>query len=267
MDPVFLFENQVVRREVDNGVKTPAGHFMTCCAVYYTLDTSRTRASSGVVIGKRIVLTAKHAVDMAHISGGPTGVGVMIGDGDVFGGRAGGQTIDVLKVIPGDNGVDLALLVLAQDANAAPVMLGTTADFNAALAPGQGVLLCGFGGTLDSAGNTTDRGRKRNTPPGVPASNPSTLPGESTYRQDSMFVAGGTVVTISGGPWYDGAAGDSGGPAYLSSGTTPVAVVGIDHSDYSVGNPLASFSIYIRVDAYAGWILNAARESGSPLAP
>jgi secreted trypsin-like serine protease len=230
-DPVFIENARELipkRDRIINGIPTAA--YADCVAV----GSDDGWCCTGTLVAPNVVVTAGHCVAMCASR-------VFIGE-DVSTLPAGTE-IPVLGAIPHPNyrppdpTHDIAVLILAADADATPRTIATSEMLSAA----GSVRLAGYGNTdVFSSGGY---GRRRMVD--VPlASN------------DPRYGADPTSEFVAGAPFLDrdSCNGDSGGPAYVQSNRRWYLVGATSRATASTIRPCGDGGIYTRVDVFEDWI-------------
>jgi secreted trypsin-like serine protease len=239
------------------GFETQPGEYPDCALIgrQYPNGTY-TWFCTGVLVQPRVVLTAAHCYQ---------NINVVALDAVNFQDLQHAEIIGVRKVAvnplwtQGVIGNDIAVLVLRQDAGVAPIALATQAD----LAGAGATTLVGFGNsdTKSTKGFGTQREvtvdilHLRRTPQDDLDAVEHTL----GFESDREFVAGG------GG--YDSCNGDSGGPAYISVGSSRKVAGLTSRGTLTATSLCGEGGIYTRVDTQRAFIDQVLNEASAPTQP
>jgi hypothetical protein len=231
-DAVFLRNARMLIRSPDRivgGVPSPG--FPDCVAI----GTDTGWCCSGTLVAPNVVVTAAHCV------AGGCSQRVFAGEDVAFPGD--GQVIGVRDAVahpgyqPSSLVNDLAVLVLAEDADIAPRAIAGPQALGAAAT----VRLAGYGNTdaLSSGGY----GRRRMVDVPLASTDPK-------YGADpeTEFVAGAPFLD------RDSCNGDSGGPAYVQSGDDWYLAGATSRATASSRRPCGDGGIYTAVSAHLAWV-------------
>ncbi len=231
------------------GEEVSEGEFPECCLVGGRQSNTLTWFCTGVLIHKRVVLTAGHCFDASL----EYQVALNVSSLNTL---ARGEIIHVKELLlhhdyfegnqQFDWRNDLAALILEKDSVIAPASMASTDEVNLS----NRIQLVGFGN--NEATGTSGFGIKRKVVvpiTGMKVGNNSDLSHiEKLYRFNSNFEFS------AGGDGYDACTGDSGGPAYVLSGDQ-MKLAGLT-SRMTAGSTskCGEGGVYTRVDAYADFI-------------
>ena len=84
-------------------------------------------------------------------------------------------------------------------------------------------------------------------------------------RDEALYRFNHLLEIVAGGNGYDSCKGDSGGPAYVSIGTSYKLAGVTSRSTENSGQACGDGGVYTRVDAYADWIVGTAKANGGIL--
>ncbi len=231
-DPVFLANAKTLipdRKRIVGGI--PTSEYQDCVAIGSDTDWCCT----GTLIAPNVVVTAGHCV--------AGGCASRIFIGDDVGTPGAGTVIAVQRVEshpdydPPTPTHDLAVLILAEDADCKPRGIASGDVLNAAAS----VRLAGYGNTdIYSSGGY---GKRRMVDVPIASADPRFGADEATE-----FVAGAPFLD------RDSCNGDSGGPAFVQSKRTWFLAGATSRATASTVRPCGDGGIYTRLDVFDSWV-------------
>jgi endonuclease G len=210
---------------------------------------------SGALVHPRIVLTAGHCFDPAE-GLVPNRVALSCVDMN----RLSNAEIVAAKACvqhpsyPSTGLNDIAVIVLRQDARTRPVRVASTAE----LAQAQEATLVGFGNS--DFKSTRGFGRKREVD--VEITHLRRAAGDDLDEAEQQLGFESDLEFTAGGEGFDSCEGDSGGPAYVRSGSElrlgGLTSRALEHAT----RPCGDGGIYTRVDSHQTFIASVAEKHG-----
>jgi endonuclease G len=248
-------ELRIIAERILGGVETDA--FADCCLVGRRSPNGAIGwFCSGVLVHRRIVLTAGHCVDPIHA---PNVVALRASSQNRL---EDAELIDIRRVhvhpqyLQTRRLSDVTVAVLRADAQTPPVGIATSAE----LAAAPRTTLVGFGNT--DPNSTKGFGLKRMVE--VDIRSIRTSPNQDLDADEVRFGFESDLELVAGGSGFDSCNGDSGGPAYIEvNGSSKVAAVtsrATDDSTHKCGDG----GIYTRLDKQTGFIREIASAAGIP---
>jgi secreted trypsin-like serine protease len=219
---------------VVGGTTVPPGAWPDVVAVL-----ARDAMCSGTLIAPDVVLTAGHCIDTDPVE-------VVVGSVDLA--KPDGTAIRVKKAIAypdWEHTYDVGVLVLEDDAPAAPRAIARACTAKEHLVSGAKVRVVGFG--LTRKDGTGDNTRLHQALLPVDDASCTQDPAcETAVAPDGEFTAGGGGV--------DACFGDSGGPIYVTTTHGPALIGVVSRGGTEVGEPCGGGGVYVRADAVVPWI-------------
>lgn len=231
-DPVFIKNAMKLipdRERIIGGLPTP--FFRDCVAV----GSDNGWCCTGTLVARNVVVTAGHCVK------GRCSSRIFVGD-DVEH-LSDGEVIPVSKAVshpdyrPPDPTHDIAVLILAEDADCKPRAMAKASMLNTATS----VRLAGFGNT--DVHSTGGYGIRR-------------MVDVALAGADPRFGADPTTEFVAGAPFLDrdSCNGDSGGPAYVKSRRSWYLAGATSRATASSVRPCGDGGIYTRVASFEDWV-------------
>lgn len=248
-------------REVERivgGRPSEPGAFPECCLVGTALPNgAETWFCTGVLIHPRIVLTAGHCQDPRRSP--IKRVALRAVD---FSNLAGAEIIAVQRAVVHPEFLagrhhDVTVLILRKPAVTPPVPIATTAE----LAAATRVHLVGFGN--DDVRSTAGFGRQRQVE--VDITSLRRAVGDDLDADEARFGYESDVEFVAGGEGKDTCNGDSGGPAYIMTGSQRKVVGLTSRATEIATNPCGDGGIYTRIDQQLDFIEHVAASAQVPL--
>jgi len=222
-------------QQVVGGTQVAAGDYEDAAGIVFGNSVDCT----GVLVAPNVVLTAGHCM------GGITAVVLATNNY-----QQGGEIIQVDRSVEYSNSwntYDVAVLVLAEDAQTEPVMIAQDCILDDHLYDGAKVTIVGYGATDNYGNQYTSRLNEADTT--IDDADCTTM----QYGCNNAVSPGGELGAGADDE-FDSCYGDSGGPLYLS---TPEGrfLIGLTSRGYSNSNlPCGQGGIYVRPDAIIDWI-------------
>jgi secreted trypsin-like serine protease len=209
---------------------------------------------SGVLIHPRLVLTAGHCLIPSRVA---NMVALQAADQN---------DLDHAELVPIQRMVahplyvqthqfhDISVIVLRSPAHAEPVAVAGSADINSA----QQTMLVGFGNS--DVHSTRGFGVKRKVTVDITEIRRAAT--DDLGHDETTLGFDANLEFVAGGKGYDSCNGDSGGPAYITTGGTRKLAGTTSRSVEGATDPCGEGGIYSRVDANLDFIHQTAQASG-----
>jgi endonuclease G len=152
---------------------------------------------------------------------------------------------------------DISVMILRQDAATRPVPLASSAEITGA----REVRLTGFGN--DDRNSTRGFGRKRTVE--VDVLSIRRRPDDEVEADEVRFNFDADLEFVAGGNGFDSCNGDSGGPAYLTTGASRKVAGLTSRAIANSGSPCGDGGVYTRIDAQMDFIGRVANQAGIAL--